>query len=200
MQPKLLSCNNQIYTCLCQSVPITMKFVSYLLHVVDFFIGGRNRRTQRKPPTWQTLSHDVVHLPLIGIQIHNISCDMHWLHKSIRSRPWRPLGLCVLNATLNNLKWRSALLVDDAEKIYNTINQNQTGRWFSLGPQVSSTNKTDHHDITEILLKVAPKTNKCNSNLPWQNLKWRSALLVDDAEKIYNTINQNQTKTSIRSK
>jgi hypothetical protein len=26
-----------------------------------------------------------------------------------------------------------------------------TGLWFSLGIQVSSTNKTDHHDITEIL-------------------------------------------------
>ena len=27
--------------------------------------------------------------------------------------------------------------------------------WFSLGTSVSSTNKTDRHDITEILLKVA---------------------------------------------
>ena len=30
-----------------------------------------------------------------------------------------------------------------------------TGRWFSPGSTVFSTNKTDHHDITEILLKVA---------------------------------------------
>jgi hypothetical protein len=30
--------------------------------------------------------------------------------------------------------------------------------WFSAGTPVSSTNKTDHHDITEILLKVALKT------------------------------------------
>ena len=29
------------------------------------------------------------------------------------------------------------------------------GRWYSLGTLVSSTNKTDHHNITEILLKVA---------------------------------------------
>jgi hypothetical protein len=29
------------------------------------------------------------------------------------------------------------------------------GRWFSPGASVSSTNKTDRHDITEILLKVA---------------------------------------------
>ena len=33
-----------------------------------------------------------------------------------------------------------------------------TGRWFSLGIPVSSTNKTDRHDITEILLKVALNT------------------------------------------
>jgi hypothetical protein len=26
------------------------------------------------------------------------------------------------------------------------------GQWFSPGTPVSSTNKTDHHDITEILL------------------------------------------------
>ena len=30
-----------------------------------------------------------------------------------------------------------------------------TGRWFSMGNPVSSTNKTACHDITEILLKVA---------------------------------------------
>ena len=35
-----------------------------------------------------------------------------------------------------------------------------TGRWFSPGPLDSSTNKTDHHDITEILLKVALNTFK----------------------------------------
>jgi len=29
-----------------------------------------------------------------------------------------------------------------------------TGWWFSSGAPVSSTNKTDRHDITEILLKV----------------------------------------------
>jgi hypothetical protein len=35
-----------------------------------------------------------------------------------------------------------------------------TGRWFSLGPPDSSTNKSDRHDITEILLKVALNTIK----------------------------------------
>jgi hypothetical protein len=33
-----------------------------------------------------------------------------------------------------------------------------TGWWFSLGPPVSSINKTERHDITEILLKVALNT------------------------------------------
>ena len=33
-----------------------------------------------------------------------------------------------------------------------------TGRWFSPGTPASSTNKTDRHVITEILLKVALNT------------------------------------------
>ena len=33
-----------------------------------------------------------------------------------------------------------------------------TGRWFSAGTPVASTNKTDRHDITKILLKVALNT------------------------------------------
>ena len=32
-----------------------------------------------------------------------------------------------------------------------------TGRWFYLGTPVSSINKIDRHDITEMLLKVAAK-------------------------------------------
>jgi hypothetical protein len=40
-----------------------------------------------------------------------------------------------------------------------------TGRWFSSGALVSSTNKTDRHNITEILLKVALYTIKQTNNL-----------------------------------
>jgi hypothetical protein len=39
-----------------------------------------------------------------------------------------------------------------------------TGQWFSPDPPVSSTNKTDRHDITEILLKVALNTIKETTN------------------------------------
>ena len=35
-----------------------------------------------------------------------------------------------------------------------------TGQWFSPGSPVSSTNKTDRHNITEIVLKVALNTIK----------------------------------------
>jgi hypothetical protein len=34
------------------------------------------------------------------------------------------------------------------------------GLWFSPGPPVSSTNKSERHNITEILLKVALNTIK----------------------------------------
>jgi hypothetical protein len=40
-----------------------------------------------------------------------------------------------------------------------------TGRWFSPGTPVSSTNKTDRHDIAEILLKVALNTMNMNLNI-----------------------------------
>jgi hypothetical protein len=36
--------------------------------------------------------------------------------------------------------------------------ESRSGQWFSPGTPVSSTNKTDHDDITEILLKVALNT------------------------------------------
>ena len=39
------------------------------------------------------------------------------------------------------------------------------GRWFSPGTPVSSTNKTDRHDITEILLKVALNTIKHKTSI-----------------------------------
>ena len=46
--------------------------------------------------------------------------------------------------------------------------------WFSPGPPVSSTNKTDHHDITELLLKVALKTiRQTNKQTNILNYWWR---------------------------
>ena len=39
-----------------------------------------------------------------------------------------------------------------------TTNVSSTGQWFSLVTPISSTNKTDRHDITEKVLKVALST------------------------------------------
>ena len=40
-----------------------------------------------------------------------------------------------------------------------------TGQWFSPGIAVSSTNRTDHHDIAKILLKVASPNTKHQRNM-----------------------------------
>jgi hypothetical protein len=42
-----------------------------------------------------------------------------------------------------------------------------TCQWLSLGSPVSSTNKTDRHDITEILLKMAFKHQQTNTTLQY---------------------------------
>ena len=52
-----------------------------------------------------------------------------------------------------------------------------TGRWFSPGTQVSTTNKTDRNEIAEILLKVA--LNTINQTKPNHHSSgWRSISLL----------------------
>ena len=53
-----------------------------------------------------------------------------------------------------------------------------TGRWFSPGTPVFPTNKTDHHDITEILLKVAFNTIKQTSQLYFRYVLYLTAELL----------------------
>jgi hypothetical protein len=43
----------------------------------------------------------------------------------------------------------------DIHSNYTKCLHDKVCQWFSLDTRVSSTNKTDSHDITEILLKVA---------------------------------------------
>ena len=53
-----------------------------------------------------------------------------------------------------------------------------TGRWFSLDPLVSSTNKSDCHDITEILLKVVLNTIKQTNNIKFKAFIARLLCLI----------------------
>ena len=77
------------------------------------------------------------------------------------SRSWR----CVLETTL-------------CDKVCHWL---ETDQWFSPGTPVSFTNKTDCHDITEILLKMSLNTItlkfylilKCRYQ-EWDELNWNS--------------------------
>ena len=55
--------------------------------------------------------------------------------------------------------WRGVLDTTLCDEICQWL---ATGQWFSPGTLVSSTNKPDHHDITEIFLKVALNTINLN--------------------------------------
>ena len=98
-----------------------------------------------------------------------------------------------LNCGLDSRPWQGVL---DTTLCYKVCQWLAAGRWFSLGIPVSPTNKTDHHDITEILLKVALNTITLTHNAtmfylypPTYNsisatsISWWSDLLV--AERTY---------------
>ena len=94
---------------------------------------------------WQTLSHNVVYRALIvccgrdGMVIWFTSnCAFSAYHH------WR--------CEFESHSWRGVLDTTSCDKVYQWL---VTGRWFS---PVFSTNKTDHHDTAEILLKVALST------------------------------------------
>ena len=81
--------------------------------------------------------------------------SLPWLHGS-----WFYNYLC--NQCLSPLiLWVRILIMARCTALCDKVCQwLPTGWWFSSGPPVSSTNKTDLHDITEILLKVALSTIK----------------------------------------
>ena len=65
------------------------------------------------------------------------------------------LAITTKVVSLKPRSWRGVLDTTLYDKVCQWL---ATGLWFSLGTPVSSTNKTDHHDLTEILLKVASNT------------------------------------------
>jgi hypothetical protein len=52
-------------------------------------------------------------------------------------------------------------LAAGSDKVYQLLAH---GRWFSSGTPASSTTKTGHHDIAEMLLKVALNTKNENQS------------------------------------
>ena len=80
------------------------------------------------------------------------------------------VGLLYFTVIPYNLISRSWLGVLDTTLCDKVFQWHATGRWFSPGSPVSSTSKTDHHDIAELLLKVALNTiNQTNNLISYYN-------------------------------
>jgi hypothetical protein len=68
---------------------------------------------------------------------------------------------CGFAPRLVNYKKGCTRLAATRDKVYQLLAH---GRWFSPGTPASSNTKTGHHDIAEILLKVALNTIKSNQS------------------------------------
>ena len=79
-----------------------------------------------------------------------------------------------LNCEFESHSWLVVLDTTLCDKVCQWL---ATGQWFSLCTPVFSTNKTDCHDITEILLKVALDAMTLKTNNV-QLINWISALIV----------------------
>jgi hypothetical protein len=98
-------------------------------------------------------------------------CILSMYKQTIYCKTWpRSFGSwnynCLCNQCLSPLMLRVRISIRArctilCDKVFQWL---ERGPWFSPGLPVSSTNKTDRHDITEILLKVAlhiiKQTNK----------------------------------------
>jgi len=71
--------------------------------------------------------------------------DFYWYYRRSRDDSWI---YNQFNQCLSSLKLSSSSNLDHVLKFVND-------RWFYPGTPVSFTNKTDRHNITEILLKLA---------------------------------------------
>jgi hypothetical protein len=91
----------------------------------------------------------------------------------------------IYNYLCNQCNWSYEFASRSGEVILNTTLCDTvcqwlvTCQWFSLGPPVSSTNKTNRQDITEISLKVAFNTNKqTNINKKNHELQYPDLVII----------------------
>jgi hypothetical protein len=82
------------------------------------------------------------------------NCDVLSL-QNIYSSLYNRNRRCRNRNIVGSRSWRGVLDTTLCDKICQWLS---TGRWFSLSTPVSSPNKSDRHDIIEILLKVALNT------------------------------------------
>ena len=121
----------------------------------------------------QTLSFSirqyfVVHFQCLLVRFINCICDCEcafyclWRSRGVRDR--MVVGFtttCAISEyhhykhNVRTRSWWGVLVTTLCDKVCHWL---AAGRWFSPGTPVSSTNKTDRHDITERLLKMALNT------------------------------------------
>jgi hypothetical protein len=137
---------------------------------------------------WKTVCefHRVMHrLSLILLGIHNIELytnkiwhmkQIYWLQTDFLSKWFVVMPEAVYQNIVQAYIYNCNSWVREYTK-YHVCQWLATGRWSSPGTLVSSINKTDHRDITEILLKVALNTINQTWNLCGENIKivltWR---------------------------
>ena len=101
----------------------------------------------------------------INIWLKFLTCGTSWAHCTVWKPSWLwSYGSWIYNYLCNQCLSPLMLWVRISIRARFTTLCDEvcqwlvTGQWFSPGPPVSSTNKTDHHDIPEMLLKVALNT------------------------------------------
>ena len=107
------------------------EFEAMMFHCIQVFVLYRVNTLQNWRPSWS-----------YGSWIYNYLCNQ--CLSPLKLWVWI---LLMVRCTWYNIMWSSLSVT--------------CGRsWFTLGIPISSSNKTDRHDITEILLKVALNTIK----------------------------------------